>query len=487
MDNLAALLVAARDTRPTARLGLADAPMTLADALDAAASLARTLLTSGVETGRPVALVGGTTNDWLVSWIACQLAGTPVALLNPAFPDSLVADVLRPLAPQAVLSSDVRDAVPGIDARWIATAGAAEGGRPEAGAMADLPGLGRAPSDLSGYMLTSGTTGPPKLVAQSHRYFLDLGRYVADVLALTPADTVFTPLPLFHINPLGYAVLGAITAGAECVSVPKFSVSNFWAQVREAGVTVAVLHGPPLEMLKRRTTPEDAGDHRLRAAFYADPEFLSTFGIPLGVSVYGSTELGGLSHTHLWRPGDETEPAEGAAHYGGQVRLGFEHRVAADGEIQVRARVAGLLAEGYVGPGGGVRSFLEDGWIHSGDLGYEDDLGGLVYIARASDSVRVKGEFVPVPFVEEAFRHLPGIGEVAVWKRPSELVDEELVLFMVGEVVPVDQIRQVSAGLPSFMRPAAVARVSALPRDTGVGKIRRRELDLGAAVELVEL
>ena len=353
--------------------------------------------------------------------------------------------------------------------------------------MADLPGLRRAPSDLSGYMLTSGTTGPPKLVAQSHRYFLDLGRYVADRLALTPADTVFTPLPLFHINPLGYAVLGAITAGAECVSVPKFSVSNFWPQVRESGVTVAVLHGPPLEMLKRRTTPEDAGDHRLRAAFFADPAFLRTFGIPLGVSVYGSTELGGLSHTHLWRAGDEIEPTEGAAHYGGQVRLGFEHRVAADGDIQVRAQVPGLLAEGYVGPGGVVRSFLEDGWFHSGDLGYTDDLGGLVYIARASDSVRVKGEFVPVPFVEEAFRHLPGIGEVAVWKRPSELVDEELVLFMEGEVVPVEEIRQVSAGLPSFMRPAAVARLTALPRDTGVGKIRRRELDLSAAVELVEL
>ena len=83
-----------------------------------------------METGRPVALIGGNTNDWLVSWIACQLAGTPVALLNPAFPDQLVSDVLRPLAPQAVLSSDVRDAVAGVEADWIPTAGAAQGARP---------------------------------------------------------------------------------------------------------------------------------------------------------------------------------------------------------------------------------------------------------------------------------------------------------------------------------------------------------------------
>ena len=53
--------------------------------------------------------------------------------------------------------------------------------------------------------------------------------------------------------------------------------------------------------------------------------------------------------------------------------------------------------------------------------------------------------------------------------------------------MPVDAIRTVSADLPAFMRPTWVARMAALPRDTGVGKVRRRLLDDTDALELLAL
>jgi hypothetical protein len=37
------------------------------------------------------------------------------------------------------------------------------------------------------------------------------------------------------------------------------------------------------------------------------------------------------------------------------------------------------------------------------------------------------------------------------------------------------------------MRPSAVARVDHIPRDTGVGKVRRRLLDQSIAREVIEL
>ena len=43
-----------------------------------------------------------------------------------------------------------------------------------------MPGLDRAALDLAGYMHTSGTTGTPKFCAQTHEYFLRLGRFIAD-------------------------------------------------------------------------------------------------------------------------------------------------------------------------------------------------------------------------------------------------------------------------------------------------------------------
>ncbi|GAA1828290.1 ATP-dependent acyl-CoA ligase [Pseudonocardia ailaonensis] len=483
-ENVSRLLAARRADSPTALLGLAGAPMTVGGAVDRAAVRARALLAAGLVPGEPVALVGENSNDWLLTWMACQLAALPTALVNPTFPDELVTEVLAPLAPQAVLSTDSRPPVPTVS-RWLDVRELAEdvdGPRDLDG----LPGPGAAGSDLSGFMLTSGTSGPPKLVAQSQRYFVSLGRYVADALGLTERDTVLTPLPLFHVNPLGYAVLGSLTARASCIALPRFSASTFWAQVRDIGATAAILHGPPLEILKRRTTSADAAGHALRVVFYADPEFLSAFDVPLGVSVYGSTEVGGLSHMHLWRRDDTEVPPEGAVHYGGPHRPGIAHRIV-DGEIQVRADEPGILAEGYVRPGRVVEPLVTDGWFASGDLGYTDERGGLVYVARASDSVRVKGEFVPLGFVENTFRDIDAITDLALWKRPSALVDEELVLFVEADVIPVDAIRRRRSELPAFMRPSAVARVGTLPRDTTVGKTRRRQLDVATALEVVEL
>ena len=487
MDNIAQLLLARYEDSPTSSLGLAEEPLTVASAVDKAAILALRLLDEeGLVPGGPVALVGANSNDWIITWMACQLAALPTALINPAFPDPLLADVLRPLSPQAVLCTDSRTAPEELTGRWIHAETTADP-RSNRATSQPLPGLDARANDVSAFMLTSGTSGPPKLVAQSHRYFLSLGRYVADVLGITETDTVLSPLPLFHINPLGYAVIGSLTARANCLSLTRFSASSFWSQVRDTASTVAILHGPPLEILKRRTTRELAGQHSLRAVFYADPAFLSTFDIPIGVSVYGSTEVGGLSHTHHWRRGDADTPPEGAVHYGGQARPGLTHRISKDGEIQIRAHEAGILAEGYVRPGGVVEPLVDDGWFPTGDLGYNDQQGGLVYLGRASDSVRVKGEFVPLRFVEDTFRTIRAIDDLALWKRPSSLVDEDLVLFIEADSVPIEEIRNTASELPGFMRPSAIARLKALPRDTTVGKTRRRELDVNSAIEVVEL
>ena len=38
-------------------------------------------------------------------------------------------------------------------------------------------------------------------------------------LELTPDDRVLAPLPLFHINPMGYGIVTALLAGADALTV----------------------------------------------------------------------------------------------------------------------------------------------------------------------------------------------------------------------------------------------------------------------------
>lgn len=308
-DNLAQLFLAAATLRSDARFGMASDPWTLVRSVETSGRAAAAFRQSGLQPGDRVALIGHTSMSYLLAWMALHMLGAEVALINPDYPAALLTTMLADLEPQAVVWSGVSPdcatapAVAHLDASNLATGLLRVGGEvTEMAALSGIaPGAQRRSLDIAGYMHTSGTTGTPKFCAQTHSYFISLGRFIANSLCVSPADTVLAPLPMFHINPLGYGVIGALTAQADMLTVPRFSASQFWPTVLATGSTVLMLHSPPVEILKRATTAEDAAGHRVRAVFYADEEFLSRFGVALGLSCYGSTEAAGLTHTWAWR------------------------------------------------------------------------------------------------------------------------------------------------------------------------------------------
>ena len=503
MRNLAELVCDRVQRRPGARFGMAGgATPTRAQAAELALGSLGALQEAGAGHRQRVALIGTTSNSYLVAWLALVLAGAETALVNPDYPDELLAEMLEQLAPDAVVWSGrahgplvapgaVHLDASGMDRGDLASAGSSQrlitAARAGLDRLADAPGLGRDRFDVAGWMHTSGTTGLPKFCEQTHEYFLRLGRFIADSMCFSEADTVLAPLPMFHINPLGYGVIGGLTGGTEVLGLERFSASGFWPLVRDTGATVLILHAPPVEILKRATGAADAAGHRVSRVFFADPDFLETFDVPLGFSAYGSTEAGGLCHIWAWRRGERPDHPEGMSRYGGRARHEVQWRVDSDGEIDVRADRAGVLFSGYRRADGLVRPFDDDGWFATGDLGRVDEAGNLVFIERASESIRVKGEFVPIGYVEQRFASVDGVTDVAVWRRNSELVDDEIVLYLVGPSIPTEAIAAVSRQLPPFMQPAAAARLAEIPRDSGVGKVRRRLLDDATVLEWVDL
>ena len=502
MKNLAELVCDRVQCRPGARFGMAGGiTPTLEQAAGLAMGAAGALEVEGAGRGRRVALIGTTSNSYLTAWLALVLAGAEVAMVNPDYPDELLAEMLAQLAPDAVvwvgrkISASVAPDAAHLDASSLDRGLLRRGLAPESemrlsaglGGLASAPGLARERFDVAGWMHTSGTTGVPKFCEQTHEYFLRLGRFIADSMCFSEADTVLAPLPMFHINPLGYGVIGGLTGGAEVLGLERFSASGFWPLVRDTGSTVLILHAPPVEILKRATTDDDATGHRVSRVFFADPDFLEKFGVPLGFSAYGSTEAGGLCHIWAWRRGERPALAEGMSRYGGRARHEVQWRVDSDGEILVRTDRPGVLFSGYRRADGLAQPFDADGWFATGDLGRVDDAGNLVFIERRSESIRVKGEFVPIGYVEQRFSSVDGIEDVAVWRRDSDLVDDEIVLYMTGPAIPTDAILATSADLPSFMRPSEVARVGDIPRDSGVGKVRRKLLGGVSVLERADL
>ena len=466
VTSLARAFLDQSERRPDLRVGVIDDQITLAEALSHAAAFADVLQ---LDPNQRVALVADTTTDYVVAWLACLLAGAPVALVNPTYPDELTERMLEPLAPDLVLYRDD-----------IAKARAAGHADPKGRA-----GLSADPFAVVSYMHTSGTTGVPKFCAQTHDYFHRLAAAMSGALELTADDRVLAPLPLFHINPMGYGIITALLTGADALSVTRFSASGFWPAVVAEQITVLVLHAPPVEILKKATTADDAAGHRVRTMFYADREFLLRFGIDRAVSGYGSTEAGGVTHLHDWVP-SESMPDDASRH-GGPARPDVSWRLDDSGQIFVRELEHAALFDGYVTAEGLNTARDEAGWFDTGDLGRLDENGDLVFLERGAESIRVKGEFVPIPFVENHIASVDGLRDHAIWKRKGALVDEEVILYVVADQLPVDLLRLRIDELPGFMRPVAVARIDALPRDAAAGKVQRRLLTDQQVLEWIEL
>jgi crotonobetaine/carnitine-CoA ligase len=483
-QNLSQLITSAARRSPQALFGTDAVALPLVNALELARQLARQMGAAGLRRGSTVAFIGATSEHYLILWMAAQLAGVCTALINPHYPQELLRDMLADLKPQAVATFDAQFIAPTSEAWRQLDASRAWAGELTLTGTAPAPAEGDPAEwgaaceggEIASWMHTSGTSGRPKFCAQSHTYFIRLGRFIADSMGYTWRDVVYAPMPMFHINPLGYGVVAGLTAGASVFGTRRFVASEFWGTVKRIGATAAVLHGTPLKMLVKDTTASDSTGHSLRCVFFASEEFLRRFDVPMGITLYGSTEAGGLCHLWQLRPGDAEPAVEGPTQYAGRARFDMAAMLSEEGEILVRELSENTMFSGYLRDGVIDRSVDADGWFHTGDRGRVDQYGNLVFIERLSEAIRVNGEYVPIDFVERKLETEAGLSEFALWSRPDDVSGQRPVLFVTDPNFDLARTAAVIKTLPGIMRPVEILRIAALPRDTGVNKVQRRRL-----------
>ncbi len=129
--------------------------------------------------------------------------------------------------------------------------------------------------------------------------------------------------------------------------------------------------------------------------------FFRAVGVQL-YSLYGSTEMQGVT-----------------SHYEGNVKLesvgtlipGTEIKIAEDQEIRVRSRA--VFAGYYEDEQKTAESFDEDGFFKTGDAGYIDDDGHLIYLDRVKDMIGLaNGESFSPQYIEGRLKFSPYIQDV---------------------------------------------------------------------------
>ena len=72
----------------------------------------------------------------------------------------------------------------------------------------------------------------------SHHYYYHAAKTIGGGMKNVPEDTLYTCLPLFHVNAQVCTVVSALVFDCRVSMYEHFSASTFWSEIRNSGATV---------------------------------------------------------------------------------------------------------------------------------------------------------------------------------------------------------------------------------------------------------
>ncbi len=441
----------------------------------------RLIEVDGVGIGDRVAIMLPNVVHWPVVWLAALKAGAVVVPINCAYQRADLAFVLGDSGAGVVFTDSERSGLvgqvaadEGLDVRVVDVA---DDGSQAFSTIA--PARSAEAGTLANLQYTSGTTGFPKACMLTHGYWTRLGWICAAATGLDDTDVLLTAQPFSYMDPQWNTAL-ALTIGAPLVVLPRFSASNFMADVRRHRASfVYVLGSMPTLLFKQPLVDEDrVNDLRMvlcsgiPVALHAELE--ARWGAPWR-EVYGMTESGIDLISSF---GDSAAVASGSL--GRPVPTKQVRVVDPDDPTRTEVAtgepgelvIAGVpMMDGYWNRPDATAQTLRDGWLHTGDLVVRRPDGGIQLVGRIKDMVRRGGENVACVEVEAALERDDRVAASAVVAEPDEVLGEEVKAFIqLASGVPADRataqdiLAQAGAQLARFKVPRYVEFVDDLPR-----------------------
>lgn len=341
---------------------------------------------------------------------------------------------------------------------------------------------------------TSGTTGVPKGVMLGNEGQLEQARTQALSHSATPEDRMLIVMPFYHIG--GPTELFTyMVAGATIVLHRQFDAHAILASIAEQRVTSAHLAPTMITMMldAQENTPYDLAS--LHTVCYASAPMSVALSIrarevfgPIFMQIYGMTEagLGTTLLKHQHEPeGDAKQRGRLAS--AGQPYLGTDLRIMDDdgnecatgvvGEVCLRSK---SVMQGYWCKPDATAQALQDGLLHTGDMGYLDEDNYLFIVDRKKDMIISGGENIYSREVEEALLLHPAVAEVAVIGVPDPKWGESVLAAVVlrsgaqaNQAALDAHCKELIAG---YKRPRIYQFLDVMPRVPSTNKIDKRAL-----------
>ena len=455
--------------------------------------LALGLIALGREKGDRVALLSASRAEWVQADFAIFSAGCVTVPVYPSYPPDLVAYVVNDSEARTLIVEDAAQLAKALEARDrmpnlenIVVIGGYEAPEPPKTVITwhALRRLGREseaahkstladrvaatqPGDIATIVYTSGTTGPPKGVVQTHGNHIAALRAGRETTPVEPGWVHLLFLPLAHsfarlesfigiyhglltafaenLDKVGdnlrevrphficsvprvfEKVYAKILAGVEAGSPAKKKIF-YWAIGVGREVSRHQQRGQPLPpgLALKRAIAHKLVFEKLHAALGGRLKWAVSGGAPLSRDIAEFFHAAGILLLEGYGL-TETCPVlsfNSPTHYKfgsvGRPLPGIEVRIADDGEIL--ARGGNVATRGYYKqPQATAEVFEPTGWFHTGDIGRVDEDGFLFITDRKKDLIVTAGGMNIAPQnIENLLKADPFVSQVMVYgdRRP---------------------------------------------------------------------
>jgi long-chain acyl-CoA synthetase len=351
----------------------------------------------------------------------------------------------------------------------------------------------READDLAWLFYTSGTTGNPKGVMQTHRNLLAMTScYFSDVDPVDPADAIVYAAPMSH--GAGLYNFAHVLKGARHI-VPEsggFDAAELCSLAASMG-RLSLFAAPTLvKRVVEHVAGSDADPGGFKTIVYGGGpmyvedirkaldimgnRFVQIYGqgeSPMCITALSREQLADRSHARWLERIASVGVAQSLVEVGIADEKGNWLATDEPGEILVRGDP---VMAGYWRNAEATANTLRGGWLWTGDIGSIDSDGFLTLKDRSKDVIISGGSNIYPREVEEVLLKHPAVREVSVIGRQDPEWGEVVVAFVVGEGVSTGELDALCLQhIARFKRPKEYHFTESLPKNN-YGKVLKTEL-----------
>ena len=300
--------------------------------------------------------------------------------------------------------------------------------------------------------------------------------------------TTICILPFFHIFGMNVTLFPILHVGGHVVTLPKFEPDIFIGCLEK--------HKPDFLHLVPPLVGFCANHPAVKPGHFDTVEYVMVGAAPVGQALidkfhqkapkvlfregYGMTELSPVAlftpkhdviHCSAGQPVPNTELKVVDIQTGEALGSGQRGEICVKGDIVMKGYMDNEKAT--------KETIAEDGWLHTGDIGYFDEGGHFFLVDRLKELIKVKGFQVPPAELEDLLLSHPDVADVAVIGVPDERLGEAPRAYIVlkGEKTTEDDLKRfVAENVSEYKRLAGgVEIVDVIPKSAS-GKILRKDI-----------